>query len=388
MIINENGFIADDFNTIFDGIADQLKAIYGQDINLEQNTQDGQYVGIDAKMISDLQNLALYIYNSFDPDFAQGVQLDRLLKLLARTRIPAKKSSLDINITTTESITLESDYTVQDEFGQNWIIASSQTLPIGTTLVTFLSEDYGEISLEANSTFEQVTIIPQITNLDNPNPATIGRNEESDQELKQRRNNILEINAYSTIGGILGKILDLDGVDDCIVYENATDTYDATRDINAHSYWVIAKGGDVAEITELIAKYKTGGTGLKGTIETTYTENFIRNNGTTRTIVHEVKFDRPSQTEIYINLEVSKKNPTDTIDIQAIKDSLVALDFNIAQNLTVTELYATVYSAGSNFIANSLELSKDNITYTDSFLQADYDEEFVITDAKINITEV
>lgn len=388
MIINQNGFQADSFTEILESLSDKLRAIYGQDIDLSQDTPDGQYVAIDAKMISDLQDLALYIYNSFDPDFAQGVQLDRLLKLLARTRIPAKKSSVDVNITTTENITLDSDYTIVDDLGQNWIIQDGQDILAGTTLVTFLSEDYGTITLDASSEFEQVTIIPQITALDNPASAVVGRDEETDQELKTRRNKILEVNAYSTIGGIIGKILTLDNVDDCIAYENATSSYDATLDLNAHSYWVIVKGGSVADITETIAKFKTGGTGLKGSIENTYTEEFVRSNGTTRTHYHDVKFDRPDETDIYINLDVTKRNATDTIDTQAIKDALTALDFNISQNLTVTELYATVYSAGSNFIATNLELSKDNITFTDSILEADYAEEFVIKDANITITEV
>lgn len=388
MIINEKGFQADSFTDILESLSNQLKAIYGQDIDLSQDTPDGQYVAIDAKIISDLQDLALYVYNSFDPDFAQGVQLDRLLKLLARTRIPAKKSSLDVNITVGETVTLDSDYTITDDLGQNWIIQNSQDVLTGTTLVTFLSEDYGSISLDSNSTFEQVTIIPQVTNLDNPSPAVVGRDEETDQQLKTRRNRILEINSFSTIGGIVGKILALDNVDDCIAYENKTNVYDPILDLNGNTYWLIVKGGDVSQIIETIAKYKTGGADTKGSVTGTYTETFTRSNGTTRQYIHEMSFDRPTQTEIYITLDVTKRNATDVIDTQAIKNVLTALDFNIAQNLTVTELYSYVYQAGNNFIANNLQLSKDNITYTSTLLTADYAEEFIITDANITINEV
>lgn len=388
MIINEKGFQADSFTDILESLSNQLKAIYGQDIDLSQDTPDGQYVAIDAKIISDLQDLALYIYNSFDPDFAQGVQLDRLLKLLARTRIPAKKSSVDVNITVSEAITLDSDYTITDDLGQNWIIQNSQEVPTGTTLVTFLSEDYGSISLDSNSTFEQVTIVPQVTNLINPSSAVVGRNEETDQQLKTRRNKILEINSLSTIGGIVGKILALDNVDDCIAYENKTKIYNATLDLNGNTYWLIVKGGDASQIIETIAKYKTGGADTKGSVTGTYTETFTRSNGTTREHIHEMSFDRPTQTEIYITLDVAKRNVSDVIDIQAIKNVLTALDFNIAQNLTVTELYSYVYQSGTNFIANNLQLSKDDITYTSTLLTADYAEEFIITDANITINEV
>jgi len=388
MTINENGFQADSFTEILESLSDQLKAIYGQDIDLSQDAPDGQYVAIDAKVISDLQDLALYIYNSFDPDFSQGVQLDRLLKLLARTRIPAKKSSLDVNITVSETVTLDIDYTITDDLGQNWIIQNSQEVTTGTTLVTFLSENYGTITLDSNATFEQETIVTQVTALDNPSSAVVGRDEETDQQLKTRRNNILEVNAYSTIGGIVGKILTLDGVDDCIAYENKTDVYDATLDLNAHTYWLIVKGGAVDGIIETISKYKTGGADTKGDVTDTWIETFTRSNGTTREYIHEMNFDRPTETEIYINVDVTKRNATDVIDTQAIKNVLTALDFNIAQNLTVTEMYSYIYQAGTNFIANNLELSKDNITFTSSLLEADYDEEFIISADNITITEV
>ena len=43
---------------------------------------------------------------------------------------------------------------------------------------------------------------------------------------RERRNKILEINASSTIGSVIGKILDLNGVIDAVPYENMTKIYD------------------------------------------------------------------------------------------------------------------------------------------------------------------
>ena len=77
MEINQNGFKADSFIEILTRLSTELKNIYGQDINLDQDTPDGQMLGINTTVISDLQDLALYIYNAMDPDFAEGVNLDR-----------------------------------------------------------------------------------------------------------------------------------------------------------------------------------------------------------------------------------------------------------------------------------------------------------------------
>ena len=388
MEINQNGFKADSFIEILTRLSTELKNIYGQDINLDQDTPDGQMLGINTTVISDLQDLALYIYNAMDPDFAEGVNLDRLLKLLARTRLPATKSTVDINLTLSRDAAIPITYTVSDSSGQEWQITSEQTLTVGTHLVTFESVDYGFITAEANTITEQVTIMTEIDSLTNPADAISGRDEESDQELRERRNKILEVNAYSTTSSMLGKILTLDNVVDCVVYENQTSIYDSEKDLNSHSLWIIVKAGEVEQIAETIAKEKTGGTGLKGLIEETYIENFIRQNGTTRELVHTVKFDRPVEKEIYLKFNVKRRVLTQSIDIENIKNTLASKIFNIAENVTVTELYATIYSASTNFIATDLQVSRDNIAFVDNLLIAEYDEEFKIIQANIQITEI
>lgn len=388
MEINQNGFKADSFIEILTRLSTQLKDIYGQDINLDQDTQDGQMLGINTTVISDLQDLALYIYNAMDPDFAEGVNLDRLLKLLARTRLPATKSTVDINLTLNRDAIIPITYTVSDSNGQNWQITSEQTLTAGTHLVTFESVEYGMITAESNTITQQVTIMTEIDSLTNPADAVSGRDEESDQELRERRNKILEVNAYSTLGSIVGKLLTLDNVVDVCPYENKTSIYDSEKDINAHSYWLIVKGGEIDQITETIVKDKTGGTGLKGELEGTYIENFVTQSGKNRQIVHTVNFDRPTEKEIYLKFNVKRRVLTQSIDMDNIKNTLTNKVFQIAENVTVTELYATIYSAASNFIATDLQVSRDNITFVDNLLIAEYDEEFKIIQANIEIMEI
>lgn len=388
MEINQNGFKADSFIEILTRLSTELKDIYGQDINLDQDTPDGQLLGINTTVISDLQDLGLYIYNSMDPDFAEGVNLDRLLKLLARTRLPATKSTVDINLILGRDATIPITYTVSDSNGQNWQITSEQTLTAGTHLITFESVDYGMITAEANTITQQVTIMTEIDSLTNPSNAIAGRDEESDQELRERRNKILEVNAYSTLGSIVGKILTLDNVVDVCPYENKTSIYDSERDLNSHSYWIIVKGGELDQIIETIVKDKTGGTGLKGLIEGTYIENFITQSGKNRTIIHTANFDRPTEKEIYLKFNVKRRVPTQSIDIDNIKNTLANRIFQIAENVTVTELYATIYSAATNFIATDLQVSRDNIVFVDNLLIAGYDEEFKIIQANIEITEI
>lgn len=388
MIIDANGFKAESFTEILTRLSNGLKDIYGQDINLDQDTQDGQQLGIQANIISDFQDLALYIYNSMDPDLADGANFDKLLKLLARTRLPSSRSTVDIEMVLSKTVSIPASYTIKDLNNQNWIIGTAQTLDAGTHLVSFYSEDWGNITAEPNTINEQVTILTEVVSLNNPESALSGRDEESIVQVRERRNKILEINASSTIGSIIGKILDLNGVIDAVPYENMTKVYDPIKDIEPNSYWIVVKGGDIAQISEIIAKDKTGGTGLKGQIETVHIEKFVRQNGSIREFYHDVKFDRPTEVSIHIKFKVSRKISTQSIDIEHIKDTLVNKEFYIAQNITVTELYSTIYSAATNYIATDLEVSKDGVVWDSVFLQAGYDEEFIIEKSNIEIEEL
>ena len=387
MTINENGLLIDEFSTIYNRLADKFKLIYGQDINLEQNSPDGQLLGIITNEIYDLQTLILHIYNSFDPDLAQGVELNKLLKLIAQTRRASTKSIVDITIVANANVTLPADYTIIDENKNEWVINAETTLISGTNIISFNAVNFGAIEASANTINDVVTVFPEITSVNNALPAEVGRDEESDVLLRKRRNNLLSVNSNSTIAGVYSKLFLLDTVTDAVIYENATDTYDALKDLNAHTLWCIIDGGSIDEITKIIATDKTIGTDLKGTVSNNYVEIFLKADGTTRSLTHIVKFDRPTEIPLYIKLTVSKKIITDIIDMDAIKNKLVEKLYSINEKATATELYAYVYSAGNTFIASNLEVSKDNITFGNTATN-DYDEKFIISAVNIAITEV
>ncbi len=196
MTIDANGFKAESFTEILTRLSNGLKNIYGQDINLDQDTPDGQQLGIQANIISDFQDLALYIYNSMDPDLADGANFDKLLKLLARTRLPSSRSTVDIEMVLNKTVSIPASYTIKDLNNQNWIIGTAQTLDAGTHLVSFYSEDWGNITAEPNTINEQVTILTEVVSINNPESAISGRDEESIVQVSERRNKILEIKFF------------------------------------------------------------------------------------------------------------------------------------------------------------------------------------------------
>ncbi len=386
--LDGNGLTINDLNDVYTYLTAQYKTIYGEDIVLTSDTPDGQVIAIYSKLNADAQAMLLELYNSFDPDSAVGVHLNKIIKLSALERDPATKSTVSVNLTATTTVALPAGYTVVDTLGQNWNIQTAATITAGVTSVIFEAETWGSIAANANTITAQGTILTEITTVDNPLAATVGVNEETDVELRQKRDRSLEKPAYSTTGSILARLLGTNNVLDAVVYENATAIQDTVRNIAPNTLWCVVEGGLESNIAESIAKEKTAGSGLKGSISTTYLENFTRSDATTRIQTHDVKYDIPTEKSIYIKLDVTCTTTGCTIDTDLIKQKLTGKTFTINEDLTITELYSYVYQAGSNFIATNLQASLDNITYVSNELEAGYDEKFLISTANITVTVV
>lgn len=378
------------YDEIFQELVDEYKTIYGSDISVDSDDPDGQRIGIEANNILDLQQFAAYLYSSFDPDFASGTFLDVIFKYSGLYRRSASQSQWDLSVAVSKDVTLPATYTVKDELDQEWKISAETdiTLASSPVSITFLAVNYGALEGVAGSTIEQVTFEPSVTSVTASADATIGIEEETDVEAKIRRNNSLLNPSYSTAGGLLARLLNLSGVTDAYIYENDTSTYDATLSLNDHSIWIIIEGGTLATIAETIVKNKTSGTGMKGSINETYTETVTKPDATTIDIDHSVYFDRPTEVDLYINANVSRKVATSSIDIAAIKTALAAKTYTIGEDSVASELYQYGYNGGTNFIMYDLEVSDDDVIYTDESIDCDPGSKFTIDTANITITEV
>lgn len=374
------GLKIDSLDEVLEFLKEKYRSVYGEDVNLDPNTPDGNWVEIEAKLNADLQESVLDVYNSLDLDLAIGNQLNKLAKFLGIIRRPASKSLVEVEITSNSTVALPDSYTLVDTLGQNWIIRTPQTIPAGTTLIEFESDLYGAFEAGANTIIEQGTVLLPITSVNNPSPATVGAEEETDREFRIRIKQSLRKPSFSTVGGLLGELLDLENVTDCIIYENATGSYDFDRDMISHSIWVVIEGGLDGDVAGLIAREKTLGCGLKGQTVVTHSETVGA-----ISVPTEVKFDRPTEIPVYINLTLSPKIAGSFIDQVPIKNALAEVPYRINEDVIVTSLYGIVYGVSSSYIATGLEVSRDGISFTSDVLSAGYDEKFTIDQSNINI---
>jgi uncharacterized phage protein gp47/JayE len=376
------------FQEIYDELAAGYRVIYGEDINLEPNSPDGQRVAIEAQLVLDSQSFGALEYNQRDPDFALGQSLNSIIKLSGITRRPATRSQVDVTVVTDRPLTLPIDYTVEDDLGQSWSTLAVRTLIAGTTTVTVFAVNFGAIAADADTIVNPVTVVIGVGSVTNPTAATVGIDEETDQELRVRRNKSLETPQSSSTGRMFTALVSVPNVTDVAVYENDTATTDSDG-IPAHSLWVVVEGGAVAAIVETMTKNKTGGKGMVGSVTGTFSEPVTRPNGTTFTIVHSMTFDRPVDVPILVRLDATRKDAAIPVDEALISQAIAARTFNIGENLLAGDLYRLAFNAGESFIPTNLEISRDSgATYTDGRILSDLNEKFSIDAGDVAVTEI
>ena len=146
--IDTNGLTLPNLNDIIDYLTNGFKTIYGDNINLEQNTPDGQFLNILAQCIIDLQELSQYIYNSFDLENSEGRALDRNAGIIGVQRQAGSYTIVPIDIVANDTTTLQgldsnytnptgTGFTVSDNNGNNYILISEKGTFIGDNTYRF-----------------------------------------------------------------------------------------------------------------------------------------------------------------------------------------------------------------------------------------------------------
>jgi hypothetical protein len=79
--VDGSGISGMSFGQVLAWYQDQYRSIYGQDIYIEPDSQDGQWIGIQALAVKDLIDSAIAVYNDFSPATAQGAGLSSVVKV-------------------------------------------------------------------------------------------------------------------------------------------------------------------------------------------------------------------------------------------------------------------------------------------------------------------
>src|SRR5579862_2461754 len=143
--VGPTGISSPSYADILSSLQSQVQAIFGSDIYISPDSQDGQLLAIIAQAIYDSNQATIAAYNSFSPTFAQGDGLSSVVKINGIRRAIASNSTATGNVVGVAGTTIV-DGVVKDENGNLWDLPPSVTIPGGGSIaVTVTAEQLGNI---------------------------------------------------------------------------------------------------------------------------------------------------------------------------------------------------------------------------------------------------
>lgn len=200
----------------------------------------------------------------------------------------------------------------------------------------------GAIIALANTIVNIDTPVTGLDSVNNPVALTLGREEETDEELRVRQRDSVQIAGTATVPAIEASIAQLQGVTQAIVIENRT----LATDIDgrpAKSYETVVEGGSDEDIAQAIWETKPAGVETYGSVSEVITDG----QGNSQL----VSFSRPSPQYIWCKVDYTlydeESFPSDGED--SIKQAVV--DFgntlNLGNDVIPKRFYGSIYSAVS-----------------------------------------
>lgn len=294
--VTENGIKAPSYAEILEYFQEKGKAIFGQDVDLDADTQDGQLIAIFAQAISDVNAQAIATYNQFNPNTAVGVGLDSAVKTNGIERHVATNSTVDL-VLIGQAGTVIDNGIASDDAGTNWLLPEQVVIPVsGEITVTATAEEAGDIEASPNTITQIVTPTLGWQSVNNPNQAVVGVAVETDAQLRTRQARSTELASVSLWEGIVASLLNIEGVTRVSGIKNDEDE-PSPEGIPGHAIAMIVDGGDVDEIGKTIFLKKGEGVGTYGTTNTTYIDSFGFPN--------VIRFSRPTIVDVYVTLTIT-----------------------------------------------------------------------------------
>ncbi|WP_026878535.1 baseplate J/gp47 family protein [Ignatzschineria larvae DSM 13226] len=342
--MTDKGIAIDDFDTIYKRLVEKFRAIYGQDVNLDSDTPDGQLLGLFTQELSDIHQAVTFIVQMLDPYQAQGTWLEQRAMYAGLLRRRSSYSYVDdVILTGTPKTNIPVDSIFIDQNKNKWVTLDRVELnDLGSARVKIRSEQAGAFNLKKSDELQQSTVIIGLEKITANSNSYGGADEESDADFVARFMKSHAINNSEDQAGIQAKLSNLKGVEKCIIYENYTSETD-DKGIPPHSMNAVVLGGDHQEIIETLTKAKRGGCGFFGQIEG---EIYYRE------ALRKAKYDRPEKRNVTVSLTITRYKTFEDIDIESIKENLKALDFEIGENVYATRIISSINLTNGFYITN------------------------------------
>lgn len=264
--IDATGISAPSYADILASLQASFRSIFGSDIYIDPDSQDGQLLAIFAQAISDSNDAAIAVFNAFSPAKAQGAGLSSVVKINGLARLVPSASTVDLTISGTAGQVITGGQAGDPAIaGVVWNLPSTVTIGGGGSVVTTATANQaGNITAQPGTVTRILTPTRGWSSVTNVAAATPGAPTESDATLRQRQAISTAHPALTAMDAIIAEVANLAGVERYMAYENDTGSTDANG-IPAHKISLVVQGGTTLDVATAIASKKAPGVGTYGT---------------------------------------------------------------------------------------------------------------------------
>ena len=322
--VTDNGFEAKRLADVLTDAADDLRTIVdpvsGDTLqpNFEEEDPAMQVVQVPLEGVGLAWEAMQLSYQQFDPRKATGPALAALVQLNGITKLDQFNSTVTEDLFGTPLALIPAGQLVADVNNTNqWATLTDVTLDaLGEGSVTVQCTVPGPIAAAPGVLTRIVTPYPGLSSVTNPLAASLGRDVETDTELRARQKLSTMAPAASPVESVYGNLANVAGVTYARVRQNNTLTVDANGIPGKSVAAVVVGGTDLDIAMTLLAR-----TGV--------TAEWYGSSSLTLFDVqgepYAVKWTRPTAKPIYIALTIQVVNgnifPAD--GLQQIKDAII-----------------------------------------------------------------
>jgi len=219
-------------------------------------------------------------------------------------------------------------------------ISTNITLAVISSIGRFTAETYGPSDVTENTINQIVSTMTGWDAVNNYVPGNIGRNLETDDELRLRYDQGVYVLGAATLESIRANLQqNVTGILTIQVYENMDDVIDA-EGRPPHSIEVIAYGGDPQAIANQIYLVKAAGIDTFGDV-TTIVKDSVG-------YPHEINFNRPTPVYIWVDVTVTLYNEEQFPDGGVPQIQLIVTNtgnnFGIGKDVIVQRFFGPIYA--------------------------------------------
>jgi hypothetical protein len=221
------GYVAPRLDALRAALRTDVWAQLGASINLDEGSVLGNLIDLFAARLDELAEATQGVYDSFDERAATGTYLDNIADLVGVYRLEASYSTVTLRLTAAAgpAVTVPAGTVAKDgSTGTEWITAAACVVPgAGTNTVEASPALTGPTTAGAGTITTIVTPVAGWTAVTNLAAAVPGTDRETDEELRARRRESLQLAGSASVNAIRSAVRALAGVSACLIVDNKTD---------------------------------------------------------------------------------------------------------------------------------------------------------------------